>query len=65
MVKAIKGCFIDTEPSIKEIIVKLGENEKFIIEEIDDNRLFIKQEAAVGIKERVSRIMSLEKEHKG
>lgn len=62
MVKASKGSFIETEPSIKEVIIKLGENEKFIIEEIDDNRLFITQEAAANIKERVSKIMSLQKE---
>lgn len=60
MVKAVKGCFIETEPSIKEVILKLGENENFIIEEIDDNRLFIKQEGAVGLKERISKIMSIE-----
>lgn len=60
MVKAVKGCFIETEPSIKEVILKLGENENFIIEEIDDNRVFIKQEGSVGLKERISKIMSIE-----
>lgn len=62
MVKASKGSFIETEPSIKEVIIKIGENEKFIIEEIDDYRLFITQEAASKIKERISKIMSLHKE---
>lgn len=62
MVKASKGSFIETEPSIKEVIMKIGEKERFIIEEIDDNRLFITQEAAVNIKERISKIMSLQKE---
>ncbi|ELA41981.1 uncharacterized protein VICG_00998 [Vittaforma corneae ATCC 50505] len=62
MVKAVKGSLIETEPSIKEVILKLGENEKFVIEEIDDCRIFITQEAAAGIKERVSKIMSLDKE---
>lgn len=62
MVKASKGTFIETEPSIKEVIMKLGENEQFVIDEIDDNRLFITQEAAVNIKERISKIMSLQKE---
>jgi hypothetical protein len=62
MVKATKGCFIETEPSIKEVMMKIGENEKFIIEEIDDNRLFITQEAAANIKERIGKIMSLQKE---
>lgn len=62
MVKAVKGCLVETEPSIKEIVLKLGENENFVIEEIDDNRIFIKQEAAVNIKDRVAKIMALSKE---
>jgi hypothetical protein len=62
MVKAVKGCLVETEPSIKEIILKLSENEDFLIEEIDDCRIFIKQEAAVKIKERISKIMMLNKE---
>lgn len=62
MVKASRGSFIETEPSIKEVILMLGEREQFIIEEIDDNRLFIKQETAANIKERVAKIMSLQKE---
>jgi len=62
MVKGVKGCLVETEPSIKEVILKLGENEKFVIEEIDDSRIFITQAAAVGIKERVAKIMSLTKE---
>lgn len=62
MVKAVKGSLVETEPSIKEVILKLGENGNFVIEEIDDCRIFITQEAAAGIKERVSKIMSLDKE---
>ena len=62
MVKANKGSFIETEPSIKEVIMLLGEKEKFIIEEIDDNRLFIKEEATASIKDQVAKIMSLQKE---
>lgn len=62
MVKATRGCLIETEPSIKEVVLKLGENENFIIEEIDDNTVFITQNAARNIKERVNRIMSINKD---
>lgn len=62
MAKAAKGCLIETEPSIKEVILKLGENENFIIEEIDDNTLFITQDAAKNIKDRVAKIMSISKD---
>jgi len=61
MVKATKGCLIETEPSIKEVILKLGENEKFVIEEIDDNFIFINQSAANKIKERIESIMTIKK----
>jgi len=58
MVRSIKGTLIQTEPSIKEVILKLGESENFIIEDINDNAVFITQEAAVNIKERVHKIMA-------
>lgn len=58
MVRAIRGILIETEPSIKELILNLGENENFIIEDINDNAVFITQAGAAGIKERVQRIMS-------
>lgn len=58
MVRAIKGTLIETEPSIKEVILNLGENENFVIEDINDNAVFVTQAAAVGLKERVQKIMS-------
>lgn len=57
MVKAIKGCLIETEPSIKEVILRFGENENFVIEEIDDMHLFVLQDSIKKIKENVAKIM--------
>lgn len=57
MVKATKGFFLRTEPSVKEVILKLGESEKFIIEDINDTCVFITPEAAADIKQRVEAIM--------
>jgi Transcription factor TFIIH complex subunit Tfb5 len=62
MVKITKGALIDTEPSIKEVISRLGESEKFVIEDINDNCIFIKREAAINIKDRVSKIMAIVKD---
>lgn len=42
MVRATKGTFILTEPSLKEIILLINEKENFVIEELNDNGLFIK-----------------------
>ncbi|AHL30153.1 subunit Tfb5 of transcription factor TFIIH complex [Encephalitozoon intestinalis ATCC 50506] len=58
MVKATKGYFLRTEPSVKEVILKLGETENFIIEDINDTCIFITPEAASDIKERVELIMN-------
>lgn len=62
MVKITKGCLIKTEPSIKEVIVKIGELENFIIEDINDNLLFITENGSKGLKEKVESIMSSVKE---
>ncbi|CCI73982.1 ECU09_1615 [Encephalitozoon cuniculi GB-M1] len=58
MVKATKGYFLRTEPSVKEVILKLGETENFVIEDINDTCVFITPEAASDIKDRVELIMS-------
>lgn len=58
MVKATKGCFVYTEPSVKAVIIKIGESENFIIEDINDNSVFITNNGAVNLKERVEFIMS-------
>lgn len=58
MVKAIKGTFIETEPSIKEVILTIGEKNQFIIENINDTMVFINSKGVVGLKDNVSKIMS-------
>lgn len=58
MVKATKGYFLRTEPSVKEVILRLGETENFIIEDISETAVFITPEGASGIKERVETIMN-------
>lgn len=58
MVKATKGYFLRTEPSVKEVILKLGESENFVIEDINDTCVFITPEGAPDIKERVEAIMN-------
>jgi hypothetical protein len=62
MVKATKGIFLRTEPSIKEVVLKLGESENFIIEDISDGCVFITPEGAEGLKEKVEHIMSSARE---
>ncbi len=58
MVKAIKGTLIETEPSIKEVIMTIGERKNFIIENINDTMIFINSSAVSGLKEQVNKIMS-------
>lgn len=64
MVSITKGCLVKTEPSIKEVIVNIGENENFIIENINDTLVFITEEGAVGLKSRVEGILNRAKDVK-
>lgn len=57
MVRSVKGILVVTEPSIKEVITRLDRKERFIIEEVDDTTLFIKEEAAAHLKERIAELM--------
>lgn len=57
MVRSVKGILVVTEPSIKEVIARLDRKERFIIEEVDDTTLFIKEEAAAHLKERIAELM--------
>ena len=62
MVKATRGTLIETDPSVKEVILRLGTAEKFVIEDINDSVIFITKESAINIKERVNKIMSIAKD---
>ncbi|KAI9146504.1 TFIIH subunit TTDA/Tfb5 [Paraphysoderma sedebokerense] len=41
MVKAVKGVLVTCDPTVKQIILHLNEQYKFIIEDLDDEHLFI------------------------
>lgn len=41
MVRATRGVFLLTEPSIREIILSLNEKQNFVIEQLNDNALFL------------------------
>lgn len=55
MVKVIKGCLIKTEPSIKEIIMRVAEHA--VINEVNNETLFIKSEFVAEIKQKVDKII--------
>ncbi|KAI1270233.1 RNA polymerase 2 general transcription and DNA repair factor tfiih component [Xylariaceae sp. FL1019] len=43
MVRAIKGTLVECDPSIKSIILAIdSENNDYVIEDLDDNHLLIK-----------------------
>ncbi|KAI5187246.1 TFIIH basal transcription factor complex TTD-A subunit [Nematocida sp. AWRm78] len=58
MVKAIKGALIECDPSIKQIIIRLNRENNFIIQEIDDNTLFIDNKYIRRIEEETERMLS-------
>ncbi|TPX13280.1 uncharacterized protein E0L32_006253 [Thyridium curvatum] len=53
MVTAVRGTLIQVDPPIKAIIVKIDaeENHAFIIEDLDDNTLFVKESALPRLKQ--------------
>lgn len=58
MVKAVRGCLVKTEPSIREIILKISESENFIIEDINDETLFIDPSFKERLKENVDKVLA-------
>lgn len=56
MVKAIKGTLIETDPSVKEIILSTSE-ENVVIEDINDRMLFIDTAYKEEIIEKVEKIV--------
>lgn len=61
MVKVVKGCLIKTEPSIKEIIMRVAEHA--VIMEINENTLFVKGEYIDEIKQQVDKIIAHSTRH--
>lgn len=58
MVRATRGTYIKTEPSIREIIKHLHESDNFIIEELNDNALFIQPFKIDDIRKKVDTILN-------
>ncbi|KAI1401407.1 nucleotide excision repair, TFIIH, subunit [Hypoxylon fuscum] len=51
MVRAIKGTLVECEPSIKSIIISIdSENNNYIIEDLDENHLVVKDNMVAQLK---------------
>ncbi|KAI5811713.1 RNA polymerase II transcription factor B subunit 5 [Peziza echinospora] len=54
MPRAVKGVLVECDPSIKAIILKIdGDNNNYIIEDLDDNTLLIKETMIPELKRRL------------
>ncbi|KAI0206070.1 RNA polymerase 2 general transcription and DNA repair factor tfiih component [Astrocystis sublimbata] len=54
MVRAIKGTLVECDPSIKSIIVNIDkDNNEYIIEDLDDSHLLIKDVMVAQLKARL------------
>lgn len=58
MVKAVKGCLIECDPSIKQIISKLDRQHNFIIYDIDDTTLFVDPAHLGTIEEETKKVLN-------
>ena len=41
MVKALKGVLITCDPAVKQILLQLDEEQRFIIQDLDDTHLLV------------------------
>ncbi|KAI0441337.1 RNA polymerase 2 general transcription and DNA repair factor tfiih component [Xylaria telfairii] len=55
MVRAIKGTLVECDPSIKSIIISIDDKEKndYIIEDLDDSHLLIKDVMVAQLKAKL------------
>ncbi|KAI1184415.1 RNA polymerase 2 general transcription and DNA repair factor tfiih component [Nemania serpens] len=54
MVRAIKGTLVECDPSIKSIIISINsEKNDYIIEDLDDTHLFIKDAMIAQLKAKL------------
>ncbi|KAL8865688.1 MAG: hypothetical protein Q9174_006754 [Haloplaca sp. 1 TL-2023] len=57
MVKAVKGVLIECDPSIKAIILKIdSESNEYIVEDLDDYALVIKESQLPRLKEKLEEV---------
>ncbi|RHZ75384.1 hypothetical protein Glove_214g30 [Diversispora epigaea] len=61
MVKAVKGVILKCDPTVKQVIYKLNEKERdkfqLIIEDLDENHLFIDSSKVDYIKTEVEKLL--------
>ncbi|OAA53118.1 RNA polymerase 2 general transcription and DNA repair factor component [Niveomyces insectorum RCEF 264] len=54
MVRAIRGVLVECDPAIKSIIVNIDrENHDFVIEDLDEQRLVIKENMMEALKRKL------------
>lgn len=58
MVKAIKGALIECDPSVKQIIIRLNREHNFIIQDIDENTLFVDIKYLKKIEEETEKMLN-------
>ncbi|KAL8895396.1 MAG: hypothetical protein Q9192_003657 [Flavoplaca navasiana] len=57
MPKAVKGVLIECDPSIKAIVLKIDQDKHdYIIEDLDDQHLVIKESQLPRLKERLEEV---------
>ncbi|KAL8646820.1 MAG: hypothetical protein Q9226_006700 [Calogaya cf. arnoldii] len=59
MPKAVKGVLIECDPSIKAIILKIDQDKHdYIVEDLDDQHLVIKESQLPRLKERLEEVLA-------
>ncbi|KAH8590992.1 transcription factor TFIIH complex subunit Tfb5-domain-containing protein [Bisporella sp. PMI_857] len=60
MVRAIRGTLVECDDAIKSLIVKIDKesDNAYIIEELDDQHLFIKEDMVSTLKEKLKETLS-------
>lgn len=57
MVKATKGTLVECDVSVKEILLNLDNEMRFIIEDLDERHLFIESSQVKNVEKRLSAIL--------
>lgn len=58
MVRAMKGTLLLSDPSVKQIILRLNREHNFIIQDIDDSTLFVRSEHLAMIEEETEKMLN-------
>ncbi|CAL8584710.1 TFIIH complex subunit tfb5 [Xanthoria parietina] len=59
MPKAVKGVLVECDPSIKAIILKIDHDKHdYIVEDLDDQHLVIKESQLPRLKERLEEVLA-------